>query len=315
MFATLKTLFLRSLLLCLLFSGAAQAAPLASYSDYFSFVGQDEEGYLLFALDNYRSLDDDNYEAEHFGVLYAQHSGWVDLVGTGKYPNTPSSLKKIPDSSTFQFSGRPDRGFRIQSRANDLRLEVNPLMIHLENRRDSQQQRLGKAAAVLYWRGRTIPGRVIYEGLSAQNNKLRTHRFSPTWTTSQNFYLALQNGPPTRWPNLYLHTEGSRKKRHSIGFAASGSAATQIETQDLRVSRKGWSYGLYRWNKGWRMSLQEPTSESDTKPPFARLKLKQVSRKNISNWVLGGFAISVIEGTLIADGQTSKVLGFAEVIK
>jgi len=46
-----------------------------------------------------------------------------------------------------------------------------------------------------------------------------------------------------------------------------------------------------------------------------QLKLRQVSRKNQGNWIIGGFAMTVVEGELLRNGETIPVLGFAELIK
>src|SRR3989454_1248443 len=39
-------------------------------SDYFSFVGADQEGRVAFALDNNRGRDGEAFQAEHFVVLH-----------------------------------------------------------------------------------------------------------------------------------------------------------------------------------------------------------------------------------------------------
>jgi hypothetical protein len=46
-------------------------------SDYFSFVGQDSQGPVDFALDNNRGRDGDDYQAEHFLVLHDEKTGWA----------------------------------------------------------------------------------------------------------------------------------------------------------------------------------------------------------------------------------------------
>lgn len=316
MLAPFKNLLLTAVVLCLLSGGAVWgAAPLAYYSDGFSFIGQDESGYLLFSLDSKRGVDGDTFQAEHFGVLYDQTQGWVELVGTGEYPNPRGLLTSPPDSAAFQFSGRPRSGTTIRSRLNDLRLEINPLTTRLEENSGAQRQNWGNAAAVLYWQGRVVPGRVIYEGRTLYNRNRLSRGDSDSGENVQGFYLAIQDDTPAAWQDLFLRSEGSRKARHSKGFIDTHAAQLSLFSPDLEVTRKGWALGFYRWDKGWRMNLQQAATDKGLDPPFAALNLKQVSRKNIDNWVIGGAAISVVEGTLVADGQTSKVLGFAEVIK
>ena len=316
MLAKLKWLLLNAILLSLLFQGTAQAAtPLAYYSDYFSYVGQDKTGYLLFALDNNRGVDDHKFQAEHFGVLYDQREGWINLVGTGEYSNPRGILDRIPDSEAFQFTGQPSGGLTVLSRANDLRLEINPLVTRLEENSGNRRQNWGNAAAVMYWQGRIIPGRVIYEGLTHHNWNRLSRSYSGTWDNFQGFYLALLENSPSTWQDLYLRTEGKNQTLRSIGFLDTHQSKETIFTPDIDATRKGWALGFYRWSKGWQMSLQKAATSKGIEPPFASLRLDQISRKNISNWVIGGFAMSVVEGSVEINGQQHKVLGFAELIK
>ena len=50
-------------------------------------------------------------------------------------------------------------------------------------------------------------------------------------------------------------------------------------------------------------------------PTPVRLTLRQVIRMNQGNWTIGGFAMSVVEGALLQNGETIPVLGFAVLIK
>lgn len=311
-----KSLFLTSLLLCLFLTGTALASePRASYSDYFSFIGQDESGYLLFALASNRRKSADIYQAEHFGVLYAQGQGWVDLVGAGEYANPQGILARIPDSDAFQFSGQPANGVSITSRVNDLRLEINPLTTRLEANSGARRQSWKNAAAVLYWQGRTIPGRMIYEGLTFHNRNPVSRHHADSQDNFQGFSLVIQDGPPAAWQDLYLWTEGKKGHLRSSGFIAAGARHADIFSPDLEITNRSWALGFYRWGKGWRMSLQQPATDQGIEPPFARLQLKQVSRENIANWVSGGFAMSVVEGTVEQNGRQHRVLGLVELIK
>ncbi|UCD78892.1 MAG: hypothetical protein JSW26_26405 [Desulfobacterales bacterium] len=80
---------------------ASALEKLAYYSDYFSFIGRDANGFVAFALDNNRGVDGSEYQAEHFGVLYDEKSGWVKLLGIGGYENVHRKLKQIPNSPHF----------------------------------------------------------------------------------------------------------------------------------------------------------------------------------------------------------------------
>ncbi len=92
-----------------------QALKLAYYSDYFSFIGGDEQGMVAFALDNNRGRDGDSWQAEHFVVLHDEKAGWQNVSGDGPYYNVTRQLESIPDSPDFSFIGKPETGLTIRS--------------------------------------------------------------------------------------------------------------------------------------------------------------------------------------------------------
>jgi len=104
------------------------ASDLVTVSDYFSFVGADEQGHVGFAIDNNRGRDGNAYQAEHFyAVLHDEHHGWMQVSGIGRYENTNHALLSIPDSSFFQFVGQPAAGLTITSPVNQLTLRLDTI--------------------------------------------------------------------------------------------------------------------------------------------------------------------------------------------
>jgi len=104
------------------------ASDLVTVSDYFSFVGADEQGHVAFAIDNNRGRDGNAYQAEHFyAVLHDEHHGWMQVSGIGRYENTYHALLIIPDSSFFQFVGQPAAGLTITSPVNQLTLRLDTI--------------------------------------------------------------------------------------------------------------------------------------------------------------------------------------------
>ena len=101
-------------------------------SDYFSFVGEDANGRVAFALDNNRGRDGESWQAEHFVVLHDEREGWISLKGTGSYENSTHELQNIPTSSFFQIDGTPQTGFSIVSPPNELTLSVEPIPNRLD---------------------------------------------------------------------------------------------------------------------------------------------------------------------------------------
>lgn len=192
---------------------------LAYYSDYFSFIGRDANGIIAFALDNNRGVDGSKYQAEHFGVLYDEKSGWVKLAGMGSYENASGELEQIPDSPHFAFEGRPETGIVVFSRDNDLVLKIDPIITHLAEKNENRTLNWGSAKSVLNWKDRKIPGRVIYEHLIYRNWNRLTRTYAGTWDNFQGFYLAFGGSDTRTWRDLYLRSEGQGNTRRTKGFA------------------------------------------------------------------------------------------------
>lgn len=290
------------------------AADPGFYSDTFTFVGQDETGYTLFSLENNRGRENNNIRAEHRGVLFDQFRGWINLVGTGAYENPTAELETIPDSPMFRFASSKVGGLTIRSRANDLVLKLNPLAIRMSDAHDGEQREWGSAAALLSWQGRNIPGRVIYKR-RVQQGWPSTGDSASSWEGFQGFSLAVKSGAASSWQDIYLQSEELKKRQRTRGFIDAGRRQANLIAPDLKVTEKSWAWGLYRWNRAWTMSLQQVQADGMTFPPFAHLQLNQVSRVNRSNWVLGGVALSVVEGTIEINSQQIPVLGLVEQVR
>src|SRR5262249_3859617 len=137
----------------------------------------DDQGRVAFALDNNRGKDGESYQAEHFLVLHDEKESWVDISRKGFYENTHRQLYEIPDSPFFQFEGQAYTGLVIRGRQERLRLEIQPLIPRETSGNTESLFAMGSAAAVLYWKERTIPGRVIYEYLVMRNANRLSQRF------------------------------------------------------------------------------------------------------------------------------------------
>jgi hypothetical protein len=304
--------YLIIMLFCLMPLRATAAQKLAYYSDYFSFIGRDAGGLVAFALDNNRGVDGDKYQAEHFGVLYGRHTGWVKLIGLGNYANDRGILKRIPDSSHFQFDGAPDSGLTIRSRANRLVLHIDPLTIRLRETKGQRTLQWGAAQAVLQWKGRTISGRVIYEHLVHLGWNRLTRTYPGTWNNFQGFYLALDRGAADTWRDLYLRSEGEGKQRRTKGFITADDWRGEIHSTRFEAADRAFTFGFYRWPQRWVIEIKGTTAGNAA---GGRLTLHQVSRENQRNWIIGGFAMAVVAGQLSRNGVTTPVVGLAELIK
>lgn len=282
------------------------ASSLFYISDYVSFVGQDSQGKVALALDNSRGRDGDAYQAEHLVRLHDDGQGWIDLEGNGRYDNSGKALKTIPQSPSFRFSGMPYTGMTIVSERNRLSLKIDPIKRQTRKRLDGAAVSMGTAQAVLTWRGRTIPGRVIYESFMMPNFNRLTHTYWDMWNEYQGFYLRMDNDG-----DVYLHSQKSERLSPLMGFL-DGFLTWQNETEvmndlNVEVLDRELAWGLYRWPTAWRVTWVGSQGA-------AVVTLKQVSRTNIGNWAVGGFAMVLVRGELSYAGTQRTIYGLVEVI-
>ena len=281
-------------------------ASLVYVSDYFSFIGKDDQGHVAFALDNNRGRDGESHQAEHFVVLHDESKGWVELKGNGSYDNIANDLIVIPDSSSFQFQGYPEAGVAITSQVNDLTLTISPISKSLDRVHDGGELWMGSASAVLEWKGRKIQGRVIYEYLMMPNFNRLTRTYWGLWKNFQGLYLSLDGAG-----DLYVHSQQSEKLAPLVG-ELDGFVSIEEKPelfQILQFTPLSYSQGLgfYRWPMKW--ALRWFTSKGSGE---VQLEVSQFHR--IANWVIGGFAMGIVQGEVTYQGQTFKVYGLVELI-
>jgi hypothetical protein len=289
-----------------LLAGPAQGAELLSYySDYFSFIGEDAQGKVAFALDNNRGQDGERFQAEHFAVLHDERMGWIALHGTGAYPNPAGALRNIPDSADFAFSGKPENGIRIHSSSNSLTLDIQALKPVVERAQGEARYWLGSAAATLAWRDRTLRGRVIYEYLYRPGWNRLTRKYFGQWHDFHALYLRVDGG------DLYFHHEEpvGEEPLHGreVAFIVLDNRPADLRDLSVEVTRRTQALGLYRWPQAWRVAFVADGVAY-------RLDLALVERKAVSNWILGGFSMGIANGELTGNGNSLPVYGLAEII-
>lgn len=285
----------------------AQAQSRYEYhSDYFSFVGTDEKGIVAFAMDNNRGRAADRYQAEHFVKLYDQLQGWVSIRGNGDYVNAEKQLKRIPDSADFSFTGDAENGIKISSQTNAIVLSIPAVTKIVFTTNDEGTYWLSAGPATLHWKERIIKGRLIYEFLHwSQFNRLagkspgRLKNFNGFYlktAAESDFYLHYRE-------NDRLHLTGKQ-----TGFATWRGAA-QISSVGFQITEHHIAPGFYRWPAAW-------SGQFHYKGTDYRFELKTVHRDTVRNWVIGGFAMAIVEGKITSvDGrQRITVVGLAELI-
>ncbi len=287
-------------------------AQLAYFSDYFSFVGEDEQGKVAFALDTNRGQDGEDFQAEHFLVLHDGKKGWVKLEGNGAYPNTEKALQALPDSNHFQFEGQPETGMRITGSTNELTLVVEALPTLLERRNGKNDYRMGAAAAVLKWQGRSLSGRVIYEFVHFDNWNRLTRTYYGFWKDFHGLYLMAQSKDPGPPGDFYIHTQKSEKLAPLIGkvdgFATLGGKTLPLSEAEIETTASDFALGFYRWPRGWRGRLPNTA-------PSLSFVMRMAEKQNLANWVIGGFAMGIVTGEVQLEGKTYSLYGIGEIIK
>ena len=282
------------------------ASSLIYVSDYFSFVGQDSQGLVAFALDNSRGRDGDAYQAQHFLVLHNEKTGWARLDGNSRYENAGKELKTIPSSPYFKFQGTPRTGVTIVSESNQLILKVEPIPQRTSQRHDGAAVWMGSAPAILTWRDRIIPGRVIYEYFMMPDVNRLTRTYWDLWKEYQGFYLKIGTDG-----DVYLHRQLSERLVPLMGFLDGFTVSNGVtdSMRDLRVEVLDYELarGFYRWPTVWRITWTGPQGP-------AVLTLKLSTRISIWNWAIGGFSMAVVRGELHSAGTQQEVYGLVELI-
>ena len=286
--------------------GTISESSLVYVSDYLSFVGEDDQGHVAFALDTNRGRDGDAYQAEHFVVLHDEHKGWMSVDGNGTYENSEKTLLSIPDSSDFQFQGTPKNGLTVISQPNHLTLSIEPIPERLVRSDNGGQFWMGSAPATMDWGDRMLKGRVIYEFLLMPDFNRLTRTYWGLWDEFQGFYVSVEG-----LGDLYLHVQESEMLAPLIG-KINGFLAREEKTEHFRVLQMttiemSQGLGFYKWPMKWvGRWLSEQGSSS------VQLELSEFNR--IANWMIGGFAMGIVRGTVTHNDETYEVYGLVELI-
>ncbi|MDW7709226.1 MAG: hypothetical protein SCH98_02035 [Deferrisomatales bacterium] len=299
-------------LVLILSAPSLAGARLAYYSDYFSFVGQDEQGRVAFALDTNRGQDGREFQAEHFAVLHAEGQGWIGLRGSGPFPNTGQVLEGLTDSEHFRFSGTPESGMTIESPENSLSLRIDAIPVHLDRKRGQDRYWMGSVSATLVWAGRTLPGRVIYEHIHFEDWNRLARTYPGFWRDFHGLYLLLRDPATGDLGDLYLHRQRSEKLAGLTGlvdgFAVADGRAVRLEGAEVDVTGRRPALGFYRWPRSWEGRWSGAGEE-------LTFTLRLEDRKTIVTWIIGGFAMGIAEGTVRYRGRAWEAYGLGEIIK
>jgi hypothetical protein len=283
-----------------------EGLKLSYYSDYFSFIGEDERGKVAFALDNNRGQDGDTFQAEHLVCLHEEKKGWVKMRGAGIHPNPKKGLDRIPDTDFFQFTGTPETGIRIQSRMNGLELAVSPIPKVLAHQEGLASYWLGSSSATLEWAGRKVQGRVIYEYLFLPAFNRMTRRYVDLWEDFHGIYAVVDGVG-----DFYIHHQGSQLMEPLIGstegFFVYNGVAQPLERPEMTVVSKTLGPGLFRWPVSWKGNFKILS----TPYPFTA---ELSERMNVASWVIGGFAVGIAKGVIKKGDKVFHLYGLGELL-
>ena len=274
------------------------------YSDYFSFIGRDDQGYVAFAIDNNRGRDGDAYQAEHFVVLHDEQRGWIELSGNGSYENPKKALKTIPDSPHFQFSGTPEKGMLISSPANRLKLELAPVTKRLTRGHKGGVYWMGSVEGTLYWEKRSLRGRLIYEYLYRPGFNRLTRNYPSLWKDFHGIYALVEGGG-----DLYWHTRQDSGFKdltgQKEGFFFHRGKTERLEDLEVKVMERVQAIGTYSWPVQWSGQWRKGEASFT-------LKLSELNA--ISNWVIGGFSMGIVKGELRYGRSRWTFYGLGELL-
>jgi hypothetical protein len=283
------------------------ALKLSYYSDYVSFIGRDNHGIVAFALDTNRGRDQDTWQADHFVVLYDEQTGWQPVKGNGAYPNDARQLDTIPDSAFFSYRGAPRAWWHIRSAVNSLDLRAEPVRFHIDRQQGLAVYRLGSAGAALTWGNRVIEGRIIYEYLFLPAFNRLSRRYVGGLKDFHGLYLAVDHGAG----DLYLHRQSGQGFAPLIGredgFLALPGANVSPRALAIDVAGTTPAIGFYRWPAAWRGTFTSGASSYV-------FTLELSARHSIANWLVGGFAMGIVRGTLDTPDGPKPLIGLGELI-
>ncbi len=284
-------------------------STLTYVSDFFSFVGGDDIGRVTFALDANRGRDGHTWQAEHLVVLlHDEQQGWANLQGEGAYDNGNHELENIPNSPVFQFHGQPSTGLTINSPQNELNLEVGPIPERLSRTHHASRYWMGSTPGRLKWKGRVLRGWIIYEHLSIPDFNRLTHRYTDLWTESYGLYAWIG----IKGDHLFLHSQEDATRLSPligdlVGFSVFNQHGDSMKNLQLKVLGRKQAFGFYQWPMKW-------TGTWHTDEGKGSITLSLSDLKVVTNFLIGGLAMGIIQGEVTFNGQQQPVYGLAELL-
>jgi hypothetical protein len=287
-------------------------------SDFLVFVGGDPQGRLLLAIDLNRGRKGARLRGEQFVALHLEGQGWQEVGGRSDL--TISELQQLPESPDWTVDGDRQSGYRVTGSKRGIELTTGRLEAVAIHSRGPDLFSTGSGSGSLRLGERTLTGVVHHEYcfLRGINPLFKTY----TDLFGDGFHgLYLSFGQGDQQSALRLHQSGGRLEPlilRQSGFERSPAGASRLDLGRLRIS--DWSLGgLFRWpgryRLDWRRAEGAEQVGSDALRSELRFDLKVRQRETVINYVFGGVAVAVLDGTTVVDGQAYPTYGIALIVR
>jgi hypothetical protein len=293
-------------------------AELEYLSDFLCFVGGDASGRVLLAVDLNRGRNGKKLEGEQFVALHVEGQGWLEVGG--KSDLKVDALEALPDSGRWEVSGERQSGFRLVCPERELDFSTGRLDAVALHSQNNDLFSTGAGTGTLRLGKRTIAGIVHHEYcfLRGINPLAKTY----TDLFGDGFHgLYCSVGLGAEASTLRLHKSGGRLEPLILrqnGFEKSGQGSTRLDLGRLRIS--DWSLGgFFRWPGRYRLDWTRPTESGqlghDGQRSTLSFDLRVRQRETVVNYVFGGVAVAIVEGTARVDGQDVAIYGLALIVR
>lgn len=295
-------------------------------SDFFVFVGREVSvdparmgpgTGLVFAFDANRGRDREKFEAEHFGVLWVEGRGWIDLDTTTSVPGTSGHFSAVfgaplPSSERAQLTGTAASGLVLEVQKVELVMKAEPMVIETDRRHGRDAFVTGSSAGTLRLGAREFVGVVHQEFTYLAGINPLAKTYTDLFGDAFHSVYALVGERSA----LRMHRSGGRLEpligRHS-GYLVAGEASRgsgELAELDLETAKKSLG-GLFRWPGRYKTSW---TSTVDGKTQKRTLQVDLKHRDTLINYVFGGVAIAIAQGEYGEGAAKESVLGFALIV-
>ena len=287
-------------------------------SDFLVFVGGDAQGRLLLAIDFNRGRKGQKLRGEQFVALHIEGQGWQEVGGRSDL--TIADLQQLPNSPDWTVAGDRQEGFRVANAARAIALTTGRLDAVAIHSRGAELFSTGTGTGTLQLGERRLSGVVHHEYcfLRGINPLFKTY----TDLFGDGFHgLYCSFGAGEQQSALRMHQSGGLVEPlilRQSGFERSAAGSTRLDLGRLRIS--DWNLGgLFRWPGRYRLEWSRPAESgqvgSDAARSELRFDLKVRQRETVINYVFGGVAVAVVDGTTVVDGQAYPTYGLALIVR